>query len=431
MRQKTNDLPPPRAPNTGLRTASDIVATTQPPRPAKRSKAIREPRKLNGFFRFINGLLTFVFLVLLLAGGLAFVVKTRFDAPGPLKASAVAVIPKGEGIIEIAERLEREGIVSDRRLFVAQYYAARVLGGSGDKTVIKAGEYEIKKEASLKQVLDVLSEGKAILQKITIPEGLTSQQIVERLKSDPNLTGEVTQIPAEGSLLPDTHRFSRGMSRQELIDRMVADQQRVMVQLWEKRQRDLPYQTREQALIMASVIEKETGRADERDKVAAVFVNRLRKNMRLQSDPTIVYGLVGGQGPLGRPISRADIDSKTPYNTYQIDGLPPGPICNPGKSAIEAALNPAKTNDLYFVADTNGGHTFTTNLKDHNSAVQNLRRWEKDQKDQRVRSLQPSTAVQAEPAAVPTASEQQSSTPQKASSAEVPPLPAKKTKKAP
>lgn len=431
MRQVPNDLPPPRTPTLNPRSPSEVIATTQPPRPLKRSRVIREPRKLNGFFRFINGLLTFSFLAFALAGGLAMVLKTRFDAPGPLGATAVAIIPKGEGIIEIAERLEREGIVSDRRLFVVQYYAARLFGGAGDKVLLKAGEYEIKKEASLRQVLDVLIEGRAILQKITIPEGLTSQQIVERLKGDQNLVGEISQPPAEGTLLPDTYRFSRGMSRQELLERMAAEHQKLILQLWEKRQKDLPYQTRDQALVMASIVEKETGRADEREKVAAVFVNRLRKNMRLQSDPTIIYGLVGGQGSLGRPISRTDIDSKTPYNTYQIDGLPPGPICNPGKSAIEATFNPAKTNDLYFVADTNGGHTFTTNLKDHNAAVQNLRRWERDQKDQRVRSLQqPAGTTTGEAAPAAAAEAPPAATSAKAGSSEVA-LPTKKAKKSP
>ncbi len=433
MRQQTpNDLPPPRVPVLTPRSPSEMIAPTRPPRPAKGLKPIREPRKLNGFFRFINGVLTFSFLLLLLIGVIAFALKSRFDTPGPLTASAVVVIPKGEGTIEIAERLEREGIVSDRRLFVAQYYAARLFGGLiGEKSVIKAGEYEIKKDASLRQVLEVLTEGRAILQKLTIPEGLTSAQIVERLKADPNLTGEIAQVPPEGTLLPDTFRFSRGMNRQDIIDRMQAEQQKVTTQLWAKRQKDLPYQTIEQALVMASIVEKETGRSDERERVAAVFVNRLRKNMRLQSDPTIVYGLVGGQGPLGRPLSRADIDGKTPYNTYQVDGLPPGPICNPGRAAIEATLNPSETGDLYFVADTKGGHTFTTNLKDHNAAVQNLRRWEREQRDQRVRTLQPATAAPADAAekSAPASESPQSTAVPAKSEAGTVPIPAKKPKK--
>lgn len=344
-------------------------------------KPQRPERRLNGFFRFINSSLTFVFIVLLLSGGLGLVLRMWFDQPGALANSTVAIIPKGEGVIEIAGRLERDGVISDRRVFVAQYYLARLYGGlSGDKSAIKAGEYEIKKQASMRQVLDTLVEGRAILQKFTVPEGLTSLQIVERLRTDQNLTGDITQLPAEGTILPNTYRFSRGLPRQEILDRMLADHQKLIAELWEKRQPDLPIQNLQQAMVLASIIEKETGRGDERERVAAVFVNRLRKNMRLQSDPTIVYGLVGGQGPLGRSITRSDIDSKTPYNTYQIDGLPPGPICNPGRQAIEATLNPAKTNDLFFVADGSGGHVFTATLKDHNAAVQNWRKFEREQK---------------------------------------------------
>ncbi len=336
---------------------------------------------MNGFLRFVNALMTISFLGLVIAGAVALLLRSSFDQPGPLAQQTMAVIPKGEGVIDIAGRLERDGIITDRRLFMAQYYALRLYGGlASDKASIKAGEYEIKKNASLRQVIETLVEGKSILMKVTVPEGLTSQQIVERLRADPNLAGDIAQVPPEGSLLPDTFKYSRGMSRQEIIDRMQSEHQKFVAAAWEKRQAELPMKTVEQALIMASIIEKETGRHDERDKVAAVFVNRMRKNMRMQSDPTIIYGLVGGQGSLGRGITRSDIDSKTPYNTYQIDGLPPGPICNPGRSAIEAALNPAKTNDLYFVADGTGGHAFTTTLKDHNTAVQNWRRIERDQK---------------------------------------------------
>ncbi len=370
-----------RPPAMASRSPADLIAPSRPPRPSRDLKPLRPERRLNGFFRFVNGVLTFTFILLALCGGLAMVLRTWFDQPGPLANSTVAIIPKGEGVLEIAGRLEREGIVSDRRVFMAQYYAARLYGGlSGDKSGIKAGEYEIKKQASMRQVLDTLVEGRAILQKFTVPEGLTSLQIVERLRADQNLTGDIVQVPPEGMILPNTYRFSRGLSRQEILDRMLADHQKLIADLWEKRQQGLPIQTLQQAIVLASIIEKETGRGDERDRVAAVFVNRLRKNMRLQSDPTIVYGLVGGQGPLGRAITRSDIDSKTPYNTYQIDGLPPGPICNPGRQAIEATLNPAKTSDLFFVADGSGGHVFTTNLKDHNAAVQNWRKFERDQK---------------------------------------------------
>ncbi len=382
MRQRSSDDSPTtsaRVASLVPRSPSELAAPTRPPRAASRDVKIREPRKLNGFFRAINGLLTFVFLSMLILAAGAFTLRAKFDAPGPLKTSTTAVVPRGAGIIEIAERLEKEGIVSDRRIFTAQYYWTRLgAGRAAEKTTIKAGEYEIKKAASIREVLDTLVEGRAVLHKVTIPEGLTSRQIVERLNADPNLSGEITQIPPEGSLLPDTYRYSRGLSRQEIVDRMQAEMSKLLTQLWEKRQADLPIQTKEQALVLASIVEKETGRNDERARVAAVFVNRLRKRMRLQSDPTIVYGLVGGQGPLGRPITRSDIDSRTAYNTYQIDGLPPGPICNPGRASIEATLNPATSSDLYFVADGTGGHVFTATLKDHNTAVQNWRKVERE-----------------------------------------------------
>ena len=318
-------------------------------------------------------------------GTFAALLSHQFDSPGPLDVTRTFAVPKGEGRIATAARLEREGMIASRWAFVAGH----ILQGyftSKKNFELKAGEYEIKKGASMRQILEVLAEGKSVLAKITIPEGLTSQQVVERIMADPNLTGELTQIPAEGSLMPDTYRYSKGMARQELIERMQSEHQKFVAAVWEKRARDLPVQTVEQAVTLASIVEKETGRADERERVAAVFVNRLRKGMRLQSDPTIIYGIVGGQGSLGRPITRSDIDTPTIYNTYTINGLPPGPICNPGRSAIEATLNPAKTTDLYFVADGTGGHTFSDTLKEHNAAVQN---WRKVEKELRTRQPEP------------------------------------------
>ena len=320
-------------------------------------------------------------LMLMVAAGLGVLwADNEVDRPGPLAQTTVVVVPKGEGLADLASRLEREGIISDSRLFMAAQYWRR-WSGEAKQHQIKAGEFEVRKNASLRQVLDTLIEGRSILYKVTVAEGLTSQQIVERIKADPNLTGELTEVPPEGSLLPDTYRFARGTTRAELIERMQAESKKFWVKAWESRQPDLPVKSMEEALVLASIVEKETGRADERERVAAVFVNRLRKGMRLQSDPTIIYGIVGGQGSLGRGILRSEIDQKTAYNTYQIDGLPPGPICNPGRASIEATLNPAKTNDLFFVADGTGGHTFTTNLKDHNTAVANWRRVEREQRE--------------------------------------------------
>lgn len=405
--KRSNSAAAQPGPLTQPRHPSTLLVPTGPPRPPRDVKIRREPRQMNGFLRFVNGLLSFAFLLFLIVGALAVYVHARFDVPGPLSHPTVAVIPKGEGVIEIASRLEKEGIIADRRLFMAHYYAARLYGGlAGERASLKAGEYEIKRGASVRQVLDTLVEGKSILLKLTIPEGLTSRQIVERINADANLTGDIAAVPPEGVLLPDTYKYSRGMTRQDLLDRMLAEHQKFMVSVWERRQPDLPVKTPEQALVLASIIEKETGRPDERTRVAAVFVNRMRKGMRLQSDPTIIYGIVGGQGSLGRPITRADIDGKTPYNTYQIDGLPPGPICNPGRAAIEATLNPAKSQDLYFVADGTGGHKFTATLKDHNIAVQNWRRFEREQKA-RQQGAAP-TPAETEPApetATPTATE--------------------------
>jgi UPF0755 protein len=370
-RKRLNALP---------RSPAEALEPGRAPRPPRRIRERREARRMNGFLRFISGILTFCFLGMSVFGVGALALRSTFTAPGPLAHSTVSVIPRGEGVQEIAARLEREGVVSDRRLFVAQYlsqtFQARLTGGK--EISLQAGEFEFRKQASMKDVLDTLAQGKAVLYRLTIPEGLTSQQIVARLNAEENLSGEITEVPPEGTLLPDTYRFSRGTARADIIERMRADQKRFIAAIWDKRQPDLPVRTIEQAVILASIVEKETGRADERERVAGVFVNRLRRNMRLQSDPTIVYGIAGGQGTLGRPITRADIDTPSPYNTYTINGLPPTPIANPGRAAIEAVLNPAKTKDLYFVADGTGGHSFSETLKDHNAAVQVWRQVERD-----------------------------------------------------
>jgi UPF0755 protein len=340
----------------------------------------REPsRVFSGLVRVTSSLFTLALVGMLSLGALGVILSNQYERPGPLDTARNIVIPKGEGRIAIAERLEKEGIIANRWTFVAGHVLQNAFGARKSQE-LKAGEYEVKEHASMRQVMETLSEGKSILYKMTMPEGLTSQQVVERLKAEPNLTGDVPQVPAEGTLLPDTYHFSKGLSRKELVDRMQNDMQKALAALWEKRAADLPFRSPDEVLIFASIVEKETGRPDERDKVSAVFHNRLKKGMRLQSDPTIIYGIAAGQGTLGRSITRADIDSKTPYNTYQINGLPPGPICNPGKASLEAALSPAKTNDLYFVADGTGGHAFTENLKDHNAAVQKWRETEKQAK---------------------------------------------------
>jgi len=240
---------------------------------------------------------------------------------------------------------------------------------------LKHGEYKFAKQASLADVVETLSEGKVVQHSFTVAEGLTSEQIVQRLLEIEALSGQIKEIPREGTLLPETYKFTRGMSREQILQRMQQAQKRVLQEVWARRSPDLPpqIQTPEQLVTLASIVEKETGRDDERTRVAAVFANRLKAKMKLQSDPTIIYGLIGGKGALGRPIMKSEIEQATPYNTYTIEGLPPGPIANPGKASLEATANPARTKELFFVADGTGGHTFSDNYAEHLKAVAKLR----------------------------------------------------------
>src|SRR5947199_8291561 len=220
-------------------------------------------------------------------------------------------------------------------------------------------------------------EGKVVQHAATIPEGLTSEQIVARLSDNDIFTGAVREMPREGTLLPETYKFPRGTTREQVIQRMQQSQKRVLAEIWERRNPDIPVKTPDRLITLASIVEKETGKADERSRVAAVFVNRLRQRIKLQSDPTIIYGLVGGKGTLGRPIKRSEIQQPSPYNTYVVDGLPPGPIANPGSASLEAAANPARTRDLFFVADGTGGHAFSDAYDQHQKNVARLRTMEK------------------------------------------------------
>ena len=351
------------------------------------------PPPAGGLIRFVSGVLTLLLVIMVVVGALSALLYHQFESAGPLPVSRVVAIPKGEGRIEIATRLERQGIISNRWTFIASYLLRNALSDS--PVELKAGEYEIKKHASMADVLNTLVQGKSILLKLTIPEGLTSKQIVERVRGEPDLDGEITDIPQEGSLLPDTYRFSKGMARQELLERMQVEMQRYLAQAWANRQADLPLKSPQEAIIFASIVEKETGRPDERSRVAGVFMNRLRTGMRLQSDPTVIYGIAGGQGRLGRPITRADLRQQSAHNTYQIKGLPPTPICNPGRSAIDAALKPAETKELYFVADGSGGHAFSTTLTQHNAAVSNWRKVERGRRARQAAAARAATAAES------------------------------------
>jgi UPF0755 protein len=386
------------------RSPAERLEPTRPVMRQRRAHVDRDKGAGRPFVRLLSGALTFVLLLMLLAAGTVVLIHNRMNAAGPLASSKAVTVPKGESAHEIAERLEREGFVTDRRMFMAGYMLSKVAGREDGRSLqLKAGDYLIPQAASARQILDILVEGKTITYKVTIPEGLTSEQIVERLKADTNLVGEITEVPPEGSLLPDTFILQRGASRQSVVDRMQADARKLEEKLWDQRKKDLPLKTWQEAITLASIVEKETGRNDERERVAAVFLNRLKQKMRLQSDPTIVYGISGGKSVVwNRPILRSEILQKTAHNTYQIDGLPPTPICNPGRAAIEAVLNPADTKDLYFVADGSGGHIFSETLKDHNTNVQKWRAYEKDMKAKAASqpSDTPTTAKQADKAGV-------------------------------
>ena len=354
-------------------------ATSKPFVPKSASEALRPepgtppPRKRSRHARsqivvFMNFMLSLIVLVLLGASALFYFGKMQFDGQGPLTAETTFLVKRGAGIAEVSNSLENRDIVSDARIF---RYGMRTLGHEND---LKAGEYAIPAGASMRDVMNILISGKSIMYPLTIPEGLTVKQIFDRISADPTLVGDMPKdMPPEGSLFTDTLNFTRGTTRSEIIDRMVASQKKLVDEAWAKRNPDLPVKDRNEFVTLASIVEKETGIASERPHVASVFVNRLKKGMRIQSDPTIIYGLFGGAGkPSDRPIFKSDIEKPTPYNTYVINGLPPTPIANPGRAALEAVANPLDTEDLYFVADGTGGHVFSKTLQEHNA---NVRKW--------------------------------------------------------
>ena len=351
----TGKVPLPRSP----RAALEPERVPPPTRPSRRA---RHPIIVVG-----NAIFTLLVVISSAVGAGLFIGKQRFEAPGPLPEDKVVNIPRGLGIRDIADLLQREGVINQPYVFMG---GVIVLKARGE---LKYGEYQFSKQSSVADVVETITEGKVVQHAFTVPEGLTSEQIVARLLENEVLTGQIKEIPREGTLLPETYRFTRGMTREQIIQRMQQAHRRVLQEVWERRVQDLPVKTPEQLVTLASIVEKETGKPDERTRVAAVFVNRLKTKMRLQSDPTIIYGLTGGKGSLGRPILRSEIDQATPYNTYVVDGLPPGPIANPGRASLEAAANPARTKELYFVADGTGGHVFSDNYAEHQKNVVRLR----------------------------------------------------------
>jgi len=299
-------------------------------------------------------------------------VNQQFEAPGPSATETTLMLLRGAGLIAIAGQLEREGVIEDARLFRLM---VQIDQGERD---LRAGEYRIPQAASMRDIYALLREGRTLMHPVTAAEGLTTAMIVRIVEASDVLTGEITRIPAEGALLPETYMVDRGTTRQAVIDRMEAAQDELLAQAWPNRAENLPYTTPEEAIIIASIVEKETSVASERPLVASVFVNRLRRGMRLQSDPTIIYGITGGE-PLGRGIRRSELDNtNNPYNTYHINGLTPTPIANPGRDAILAVINPPQSDYLFFVADGTGGHAFSATYAEHNRNVAAWRRIERE-----------------------------------------------------
>lgn len=309
----------------------------------------------------------------------------KINAPGPMAGSddQIVMVPRGSGVIRIGQQLESEGLISDSRLF---RLAARY---EGLDSSLKAGEYLIPADASMVDILELMHEGKVLLHPIQVIEGSTVAQAFRAIEAADFLSGDMPELPEEGSLLPETHAFTRGTSRQEVVQTFMRYQDELLDEIWPQRQDDLPFDTQGEAVILASIVEKETGGLGDEDLVAGVFINRLNRGMRLQSDPTIIYGISKGERLMrtlsdGREVQRglfrSEIDRETPYNTYQIDGLPPTPICNPSEAALRAVLQPAESDYLFFVADGTGKHVFAKSNAEHN---RNVARWRAVERERR------------------------------------------------
>ncbi len=373
--------------------------------------------------------LTLLVVGLAVLGGVLAWGQRSFVAEGPLEQAICLRVEQGANLRTVTRQLDAQGAISSPVLFrIGAQYTER-----DDR--LRFGSYLIERGASMDQILDIITRGGAstcgteiVLRvgvtraellardldpetgrftevaqvevdaeerpeefetimaqddarfRVTLAEGVTSWQVWFALTNAPFLDGELPDVPDEGTLATESYEVRPGADRAALVEEMQARQATFLATAWENRAPDLPLGGPEEALILASIVEKETGQAHERPQVASVFVNRLRVPMRLQTDPTVIYGITGGEGTLGRGLRRSELDAATPYNTYQIDGLPPTPIANPGRAAIEATLNPDETPYLYFVADGTGGHAFATNLTDHN---RNVARWREIEAEQR------------------------------------------------
>jgi UPF0755 protein len=388
-----NEAEPPSSGGRLPRSARAALQPEQVPPPRLRSRRARHPLVIAG-----NAFFTFLVILAVTAGVTLYLGRQRYEAAGPLPQDKIVNIPRGLGTKDISDLLVREGVIDHPYVFVGGVVLRKARGD------LKHGEYKFTAHASVADVVETLIEGKVVQHAITIPEGLTSAQIVARLQENEALTGQVKEIPPEGTLLPETYKFTRGTTRAQIIQRMQQIDQKVLQDIWAHRDRDLPLKSPQELVTLASIVEKETGKPDERTRVAAVFVNRLKRRMRLQSDPTIIYGLAGGKGTLGHPILQSEKQQPTPYNTYVIDGLPPGPIANPGRASLEAAANPARTKELYFVADGTGGHVFSETYEQHQKNVAKLRMLEQSEMSDPSQALKPAASADPPASAEPPAS---------------------------
>jgi len=329
-------------------------------------------RRPGGFRRFVAGALSAAFTLGVLAIIVLVASAVAYEGPGPKAkqgGSTTVILRRGGGLAEMASSLSRAGAIRAPQLFIA----AAELTGAARK--LRAGEYNFPSHASLAQVLRKIRTGDIVHHRITIPEGIPAVQVAQILNASDVLTGEIP-TPAEGSVLPETYEVVRGDTRAAVLQKMVDARDRVLAELWTQRKPGLPFSTPDQAVALASIVEKETAIPSERPRIAAVYINRLKINMKLQADPTVIYGITSG-APLGRGLRESELTTATPYNTYVNFGLPPGPIGNPGRAALAAVMDPPDTDELYFVADGSGGHAFS---KSYDEQARNVAHWRQVEK---------------------------------------------------